>query len=137
MANTSSIREKVAQEIAALAPRLESELVDHLVDREVEKRTKSLVNVLDKLMTLESEAKKLGEDIVAYDETGKAISKMFSKKRIEERAKNRGRIQKHINAINKALEKNDYSDLNQLAAGKDTAESGTGNSEEASSDSTE
>ena len=130
---TTTIRERVATEISTLAPRLETELVDALVEREVEKRTKALVQVIDKLTKEEADLKKLGADNVSYDDAGKKVSESFSKKRIDERGKANGRIQKLTNAINKALDKNDYSDLYNFASGKDPESSGAGDSEDSGS----
>ena len=114
------IRTDVAAKIAAIAPRVETELVEAIVDKRVEKMVSSLMSCLDKLETAEKEFTKLGPDNIFFDGDGKKIDEAFSKKRVEERGKAQGKITKLTNAINKAIDKGDYSDVYNLAAGKDT-----------------
>lgn len=125
------IRVAVGEQLAKIAPRVETEVVEAIVDKGVEKRVNALISCLDKLETADKELSKLGPDDVKYDDKGAKTDEFFTKKRVDERAKAQGKINKLTNAINKALDKGDYSDVYNLAAGKDTPASDTeGNSED-------
>ncbi len=125
------IRTKVAQEITKSLGRVETDVVDILVERDLKKKSEALVKVIDKLSEEEKEMRKLGPDNQQFDADGKKTGESFSKKRIEERNKTKGKITKLTNAINKALgEKGDFSDVYNLASGKDSASSSSGDETE-------
>lgn len=121
-AKGNSITIAVAEKIAKINPRVEEQVVDTLVDRELDKRSKALVIVLDKLAELEKGLKKLGPDQVNYNPDGSKATEFFSKSRLDEKNKHIGKIDKHTKAITKALDNGDFSDVYNLSQGKDTGD---------------
>ena len=130
----TSIRDKVAEEIKALSPRVETELVDIMIEREVKKRTDALVVVYDKLSTATKDHAKLGPDNVTYNADGSKASESFSKKRIDEINKAKGQVDKLTKTINKALDAGDFGDVYNLSSGKDPQPDRTGSGSETSDD---
>lgn len=124
------LRTKVATEITNSLGRVEQDVIDALVERDIKRKAESLVKCIDKLTEAEKEMQKLGADNITFDADGKKIGESFSKKRIEERNKTKGRIQKISGAINKALEKGDFGDVYNLSSGKDTSEGSSGDKTE-------
>jgi hypothetical protein len=119
MADT--IRAKLAEQLKEINPRLESEIIDALVDRDVDKKKHAFLSVYDKLTKAEAEYKRLGPDDIAFDVTGKKTREDYTKKRVEEIKKAEAHIAKLMKALNKAME-GDYGDVFNLAGGKDTTE---------------
>lgn len=115
---SNSVQMKVAEQISAIAPKVEDKVVGTLVDRELVKRSDALVNVMDKLDKANKDFKRLVADVKTYDEKGTVLTETFSKARIDERAKAQKQIDKMTGAINKALEKGDFGDVYNLASGK-------------------
>ena len=61
----------------------------------------------------------MGPDNVQYDEDGKKTLETFTKKRLDERAKAKKTIQRFTTSINKAIDKNEWQDIYNIASGKD------------------
>lgn len=126
------VRSMIAEKIAALGEEIATEVVVAHVERDKKRKVDALVKVMDMLDTTNKDFNKLGPDNVTYGEDGKKATETFSKKRIDERAKAKGRITKLTNAINKAL-KGDFGDLFNLASGKpEAADSSSDNSSDSS-----
>jgi len=127
MANTvKTIQEKVLDQISKLGDRVESSVVDMMVDKELNRRTPALVQGLEKLTEFEAEYKKTDKpDVITRDRDGKEISSGYSAKKLEEIKKAGERVSKLEKAIEKAFEHGDLKDLNQLLqqGGKDKKES--------------
>jgi DNA-directed RNA polymerase subunit F len=114
----NSVQVKVAEQIAQLGPSIEDKVVDALVTREKDKRSDALVKVVDLHSQAEKELKKIKPDLSYMDETNK-VTLMYSKSQLEALNKAKAKVQKHVNAINKALEKKDFGDVYNLANGKE------------------
>lgn len=117
----NSVQLAVAEQIAKLNERVEGEVIEVLVAREVDRRTKAMVDVIDKLDQAKKELNKINRaDQVFYDEEGKAaVQTLFTKGRIDEIKKAKEKIAKIEGAINKALdEKADWSGVFNLSSGK-------------------
>lgn len=121
----NSVQIKVAESITNIAPKVEDKVVDALVDRELEKRSTALVSAMDKLTKLETELNKFKADQVSYNDAGEKVSETFSKAKLEERTKLNGKIIKMTNAINKALEKSDFSDVYNIDKSGDDKKQGS------------
>lgn len=130
----NSIMETVAQQISTLNPRVEEQVVDVLVEREIKKRSEAVIILIDKIDGFERDLKKNKPDLVALDETGKTISENFTRKQLDARNKLKSQIKKYQDAINKALIEKDFSNVYQLAnekagapdkSGKDKDEGGS------------
>lgn len=127
----SALTDKIASAIASVAPQVEDQVVDTMVQRQLKKRADALVQVMDKVDQMKKDLSKVRPDQVAYDKEGKEVDATFSKAKITEKQKLEKAIGKFEGAINKALEKNDYGDLYNLASGKAPAEDKPGDTEEA------
>lgn len=90
-------------------------VVDQFVTREVNKRSTAIVTILDLLSREKQNSYKLKPDIETFDADGKVVSSGFSKTKAEEIKKNKELISKYENALTKALDKDDYSDVYNLA----------------------
>jgi len=125
-----SVQQKIATQIAELAPSVEETVVNTLVERELTKRSEAVVQCMDTLGKLEGDLRKIKPDQVSYDSDGKIISESFSRNKFEEKKKLIERIGKYTNAITKAIEKADFSDVYNLknqgsGGGKDSTETDT------------
>ncbi len=122
-----TIREKVAEEIAALSPRIAAEVKDVMVEREVKKRTDAFVVVYDKLVASEKEYQKIDQpDLVSYNKSGQKTDEMYSKGRLDQIAKARKAVDRLAHALDKALDKGDFGDVYNLSSGKAPADDRTG-----------
>jgi|SRR5882724_2643018 len=110
----NSVQTKVAEQIINIAPKVEDKVVDALVSRELNRRSDSLVQAMDKLSKLEVDLKKIKPDVVTYDINGKVASESYSKVKSEEYKKLNEKIGKFTKAIAKALENSDFSDVYNL-----------------------
>lgn len=120
-----TLQEQVADSLASVSEPVRAAVVSTIVAREVEKKSKILVQALDLLSTAEKDFKKIDRpDVEIFDEEEKAAATYFSKTRVEERRKQRERINKIKGAIEKALTKGDYGDINNLANSKPQQSSG-------------
>lgn len=128
----SDIRQKITQTLADIAPSVEAAVVDAMVDREIDKRSSAIVQVMDKLQRAENDLRKIKPDLVSFDENRAPVSATWSKARLDERDKQVKFIEKLTNALNKALDKGDFGDVYNLATGKDVggaADQGTSSGE--------
>jgi len=125
---STSVHEKIASQIVELAPRVEDDVVEVLVERELTKRTEAIVQCMDTLAKMEGDLRKIKPDQASYDGDGKVISESFSKNRFEEKKKLIERIGKFTAAITKAIEKADFSDVYNL---KNQGKGGDSSSSEA------
>ncbi len=121
---TESINLKVGAKIVELAPTVETKVIEALAERELTKRVTALTNAIDGLDKLEKQLKRLGPDLIAFDDKGAKTSEGFSKARVEERKKLQDQINKWTNAINKALEKKDFGDVYNFKSIDDKGGSG-------------
>src|ERR1041384_5725629 len=125
----STVTDKVAEEITKLAPRVESEVVAILVNRQVKKRVDALVSVLDMVDKANKDLLKLRADMVFFNEAGEALEPVFSKSKNEEKKKLKVKIDKLEKGLTKALEKNDYEDVYNISSGKTSPEGDAGSTE--------
>jgi hypothetical protein len=111
-----SIAEKAAELITW--DEVESEVIDALKERAIKKQSEAIVQVLDKIESLERDYKKIDRaDIIIKDADDKTTSEGYSPARIKERKELRQKIEKLENAVKKAETKGDYQDVYNLAGG--------------------
>lgn len=110
----NSVQIKVAENIANIAPKVEDQVVEVIVERELEKRATAIVKAMDILSKFEIDLKKIKPDQTSFSETGEKISESYSKAKLEEKNKLTQKIDKNTKAINKALETGDYQDVYNL-----------------------
>lgn len=116
----TSISEKIATQLKAVNPKVETKVVDAIVDREVTKRSTTIVQGLDKLDKLEKDFAKIRPDVETFagDNSGTQAGAVYSKSAWEGRKKAEAAIAKLTAAIDKALN-GDLNDLNKLTQGGD------------------
>jgi uncharacterized protein (DUF736 family) len=122
----NSVQVKVAEKIADISPRVEDQVVEVLVGRELEKRSEALVKILDILDQLEKDMKKVKPDQRTYSETGEELTATWSKSKLDERNKLNVKLDKIGKAIDKALDTGDYDDVNKLIKGGGDQKQGSG-----------
>lgn len=110
----NSVQIKVAESIANIAPKVEDQVVEAIVERELEKRSTAIVKAMDTLTKFENDLKKIKPDQTSFSEIGEKISESYSKAKLEEKNKLTQKIDKNTKAINKALETGDYQDVYNL-----------------------
>lgn len=118
----NSVQVKVAEQITGLSPQVEDKVVGVLVGRELTRRSDALVKVMDAHEKLGKDMQRLKPDQISYNEKGEKVAETFSKSKLDERAKLQKNIDKHANAINKALEKAEFGDVYNLSQGKPTSD---------------
>ena len=105
------INQKVAERIAGSNEKIQESVIEHLAGKEVERRTNAVIKVFAELTALEKEVTKIKPDLSQYDSNGALVVENWSKAKIDERNKKIDKRNKLISALDKALDKNDYSDL--------------------------
>lgn len=110
----NSVQIKVAESIANIAPKVEDQVVEVIVERELEKRATAIVKAMDTLSKFETDLRKIKPDQTSFSETGEKVSETYSKAKLEEKNKLTQKIEKNTKAINKALETGDYQDVYNL-----------------------
>jgi hypothetical protein len=128
----TTVHSKVAEAITNLGPSTEEKIVDTIVDREKVRRANAWVQVWDILTKLQNDLKKIKPQHLHYDDEGKGVGEPhFSKQQADERKKLQDQINKRVNALNKALEKEEWDDVFNLASNKsDSSDKDKGESKE-------
>lgn len=112
----TSVHAKTAELIRDLNPAVEQQVIDTLVNVEKNRRASAIVQVLDMASRLENDLNRIRPTHNHFDIDGKGIGEPgFTKDQFEKRKSLKEKIQKRFNAVNKALEKGDYSDVYNLA----------------------
>ena len=113
---TKSITEAVAKQLSEISPVVNEKVINALVEREVEKRSKLIIDGLEKLRSLQNELKKIKPDVgQSFDENGvETKPTQYSKAKYEERKKLLEQISKLQAALDLAVEQGDISKLNEL-----------------------
>ncbi len=110
-----NITTKVAEKLAAISPAVSEKVIDHLVTKELNRRSEAVIGALADLDKMSNELKKLKPDVVAYAEDGSVASSNWSKPKLDEKNKATQKIAKLTAAVDKALNSNDYGDLFNIA----------------------
>jgi hypothetical protein len=108
---TQNIATAVAERLANIAPAVADKVVEHLVNKELTRRSEAVIGGLSELDKLKGEFKKLKPDVNTFNEDGSAATSSWTKPKLEEKNKAEQKIAKLTKAIDKALNDNDYSDL--------------------------
>jgi hypothetical protein len=109
--NTQSIAVAVADRISKIAPAVTDKVIEHLVNKELMRRSEAVINGMSELDKLKNEARKMKPDMISYNLDGSIASSTWSKAKLDEKNKADQKIEKITKAIDKALTDNDYSDL--------------------------
>lgn len=98
-----SILEKVAEKITNSCPTITEKVIEILVDKELEKRTKVIITLIDKLEEVQKNGYKI-KPIISYNEDGSVATTTWTKELLKEKNDNTEKINKLQDTINKALE---------------------------------
>ena len=112
---TQQISILVAERIKNIAPEVSDKVVEHLVTKELNRRSEAIIYGFGELDKMKNELKKTKPDVVAYNLDGTIASANWSKQKLDDKNKLEQKMEKLTKAIDKALVDNDYSDLYNLA----------------------
>lgn len=114
-----NIIEAVAERLAKSGDIVAERVIDAMVEVALKKREQQVSQAFTESDNLARELAKLKFDVLTYNQDGTVAAEVFTKARIEQRAKLKSRIEKIENALAKALKYNDWNPIAQLG-GKDT-----------------
>ncbi len=117
-----SIATTVAERLSNIAPAVADKVVEHLVNKELTRRSEAVIGGLAELDKLNGEFKKLKPDVNTFNADGTAATSTWTKPKLEEKNKAEQKIAKLTKAIDKALNDNDYSDLYNFSKSAPAAE---------------
>jgi hypothetical protein len=115
MSSHQTINTKVAEQLAAIAPQVAENIINHLVTKELTRRSDAIIQAIATSEKLSKDLAKLKPDNVLYNEDGTVASSTYTKAKLDEKSKITTQIKKIEDAIEKALANNDYSLLFNLA----------------------
>lgn len=101
----------VIQSIKTSNPAVIEAVKTRLVAQEVDRRVNALVKAIEAVNALEKEGQKIKPDIITYASDKSVQSEGWSKGKLEERDKHDKKLAKLRQAIEKALDVGDYSQL--------------------------
>lgn len=109
--NANAVIAAVSERVNNSAPDVREKLITTLSDRQIQERVELLDAGLKKLKELDVAIKKIKPDHIVMDAKGAEISSGYSKAVVEELKKAQEAHQKMEEALNLALDKNDFSKL--------------------------
>lgn len=119
----ATLKETIAERVAALGPAVQEGVVTVLVEQVKDKRVKAILTALSLLEEKQKELKKIKPE-QTFDGEGKVASEFYTKANNETRKKTNEAITKIEKALEKALnvEKPEYDDLFKVVQNKGAAE---------------
>jgi hypothetical protein len=112
------VHEQVAEQLSNSSPQIEKGVVDRLVTRQLDKRVDALVKVYDDLDRLKLDLRKMKPDLVSCNEAGDVIESNWTQAAAKARKELCDKIEKYQRSLDKAHDKNDFSDIFNLANAK-------------------
>lgn len=109
-----NVNEKVAEKLVNAGPTVVDAVVEHLVKKEIDRRTKAVLDGLESLQKQEKELKKVKPDSVIYAADGKVATEGWTKQNLEGKNKMEKNVAKLREALDAALDKADYGKLFNL-----------------------
>jgi len=113
------VKALVAEKLAASGSAVQEAVISKLVQETLDKRVSIIVAAFAELDKAQKELYKAKPDIVSYDENGTVVSSAYSKAVLDARKKASERIVAVRNAIDKALEGNDFGPVSKVTGSKD------------------
>ena len=111
----TTLQETVASTISGSGDNVAQKVVDFFVQKETDRRVTALTAAVTSLEADEKSLLKIKPDQQSYNADGTVAQEFYSKAKIEERKKLTEKIEKLKKAVSKALEKNDFGDLFNVA----------------------
>jgi hypothetical protein len=112
---TQQISIVVAERIKNIAPAVSDKVVEHLVNKELTRRSEAVIQGFGDLDKMKTELKKIKPDVVSYNLDGSVANSNWTKATLEAKNKLEQKMEKLTKALDKALVDNDYSDLYNIA----------------------
>ena len=106
-----NIKEAVAVKLSQSSALVAETVIAQLAQETVDKRVQQITQAYTELDKLQKDYFRLKADIISFNEDGSVKEQAFSKERLEERKKSLERQEKIQKAIDKALDKDDWSDI--------------------------
>ena len=112
------LRESVEEALSAAGSQVRQRAVNVLVEKELERRTKLLLDGLAKCDEAKRNFNKIKPDVITYNEKGEKQTESWSKPKVEERKKAEQLLKKFDEAIVEALgDKPNYEKLSKVVSG--------------------
>lgn len=102
----------VSEKLSESKDEVKNRVVNHLYENKIKNRVEQVLNTLEKIETAKKELKKVKPDTVSYDIEGKEINSGYTKENLDKINKQKFELIKLEEALEKALSKNDFSNLN-------------------------
>lgn len=109
-----NLRDLVSQQLAASSQSVQDRVVANLVEEEVSRRTILVTKALQAYEEAEKKLRTIKPDQQSYDASGTLVAETFSKAKLEEKTKTEKLISDLSNALDKALDNNDWQQLEKL-----------------------
>ena len=110
--------EKINNTIKSLISESKQKVTDIIVEKfvidEINRRADLLARLVTAINNYSKEQYKIKADLLSYDEKGTVLREEWSKTKLEEKKKFNEKLNKAQKAFENALEKNDYSNLENI-----------------------
>ena len=114
-----TIHEQVAEKLSGISPAVSERVVDTLVEKEVNRRVEMITQGLAKLSDMEREMRKLNKpDVETFNHDGSPANVGFTKQKLDDISKQQQKMDKLTKALDNAIDKGDFGDLNNLVQNK-------------------
>jgi hypothetical protein len=113
-----TLRETVAEQVAAISPEVETKVVDHFVAAETRKRADAIIKGMDDLAALQKERPRLAKGTTLYNADRTVASETFTQQMLDGLEKHDKKIEKLTRALDKAIA-GDMGDLLNIGKGGD------------------
>lgn len=110
----SELNETVANMIGRAGERIKNIFIEKQVNDEINRRAGLLANLVTAMTKFKRECNKFKADLLTYNLDGSVASESFSKKVVDERKKALEKLAKAEKILAKAINDNDYSNVEQV-----------------------
>lgn len=121
----TTVSEIVANGLANSGPTVRSMVTDLLVKKELERRTSLIVQAVGEIDKLDAQIRKTKPDQKILSATGEVVSEGYSPAKHQELTKAQARRKKIEDAVNLALEQNNFSKIEEVFRGDKSEPAGS------------
>jgi hypothetical protein len=112
---STSVKELVAERLANSGDAVKELVIEKLVDDELEKRKQLVLKGVDAVDNARKDLSKIKPDQTSFDVEGQPVgTPAYSRGKLDELNKAKQKLAKLEGALNKALENNDYQELEKV-----------------------